>query len=158
MNDWQGYLLDTNIFIAYLRHQSVITMKGKRLSENEKKDKQTAAKIDSLYKGAKREFPMPIVVHYELLRGYRSAKDKKEREQKVRSFEKFVRDRCKIFELNRAMWKDAADIYGRLNRSGITTDEGDILVMATARVLKRKVATRNIKDFEPVLGANCELW
>jgi predicted nucleic acid-binding protein len=140
MSNWQSYLLDSNLILAYLQGEVTI-----------------ARKLAFLYRaGAK--LPVPAVVYYEVMRGYHSIKDKKEREQAIKVFEKFFRDRCDIFQTGPDGWTHAAHVYGLLKRSGITTDEGDVIIMGTAREHQRKIATRNIQDFENVMSGKCEKW
>jgi predicted nucleic acid-binding protein len=142
MADWQSLLLDTNMLFAYIRDREA----------------KVSSRIKSTFR-AGLKIPLPEVVFYETMRGYNAIKDKKERETAIGKFERFIASNCELFGLSHAGWTHASEIWGYLKRQGIETDYGDILVMATAREYKRKVVTRNFKDFAPVMGEEkLEKW
>ncbi len=57
-----------------------------------------------------------------------------------------------------AMARLGGETEGQLQRRGLTLDRADIMIGVTARVLKTKVLTRNLRDFSRIEGLGVETY
>ncbi|MBS0618129.1 MAG: PIN domain-containing protein [Spirochaetes bacterium] len=91
---------------------------------------------------------IPTIVRYELLCGVKS---KKHREQRIA----FVNE-CHTLELTDEIADTAAQLFSDLRNKGVTIDNEDILIAATALSYRLPVATLNRRHFKAI--ENLEIY
>ena len=63
-------------------------------------------------------------------------------------FEKLLKERCIVLDVTTEVAQRAGKIRAELSRRGITREQPDMLIAATAWVHGLTLATRNTRDFE----------
>ena len=131
------YALDTNIIIHYLRKEPKVRQKFNLAVANEN------------------NFVIPMVVNYELMRGFRIyPAPNKEAAYKILIGEKF----CDIAKMDDSLWQRAIDVYEDLYHKRLTIDEMDILIAAYCLENNCILVTNNVKDFKNIDGLIYEDW
>jgi tRNA(fMet)-specific endonuclease VapC len=118
----------------------------------------TSALIDFLVDGDKSEAVEQLVSDgraatsaicaYELVAGVKSPKHRRERETLI--------DAMEVIPVDTAIAIRAAHLYTDLRSRGITIDNEDLLVGATALELDMSLVTCNLGHFEPIPGVRLE--
>ncbi|TVR67246.1 MAG: type II toxin-antitoxin system VapC family toxin [Spirochaetaceae bacterium] len=87
---------------------------------------------------------VPAICVYEMLAGVRSRKHKEDRSNLL--------DLVTIVPLDRIIAQRAADLFTKLRSQGITLDNEDLLVAATALTLSVPILTFNRRHFQNIPG------
>jgi len=121
------YMLDTNTIIHYLRnHHKVL--------KNIYEANSGAAVLK-----------IPVVVDYELRRGFRrTSASKKEELYQV------LLKTCRMVEMNDIIWAKAIEVYIELRQKSFSVGEMDILIAASCLVHDCVLVTNNTADFENI--------
>ncbi|CUU09551.1 tRNA(fMet)-specific endonuclease VapC [Armatimonadetes bacterium GBS] len=94
-----------------------------------------------------------VVSYYEVRRGLEWASA----HRKLVDFETFV-EGCRVWELDRASAREAAQISGALRARGELIEEADLLIAGTARAHGLVVITHNVRHFSRIEGIEIEDW
>ena len=129
------YALDTNTIIKYING-----------------DANTMSRFLSTAK-SKISMVIPSVVDYEVSRGfYHTPNPNKE------AIYNAMRQNCPVIDVNAAIWDNAAQIWAKLRKQGITIGDADTLIAAFCNVNGYTLVTNNIKHFAGIAGLNLEDW
>ena len=131
----KGYLLDSNIIIKNLRHQSY---------EEEMK---------ALYG----HFFLSIHVHYEIMVGIEKSGSPALRSKKLKTY-KTLLSLFQILPYETAHAEEAAKVRAELEAKGRSIGPIDILIAAQARHMGFTMVTSNLKEFSRVEGLEVESW
>ena len=134
--DRPQYLLDTNIIIEFNLHNQKV--------------------IDKLLEVGLENCFMSIVSWYELYDGAYNIKNEKYFNQEIARLE-MLRTRIKIVPLPLEASLFASEKH-RLIRAGMTTDDNDVLIAATAIAESMIMVTDNIRHFSRIQGIKLENW
>lgn len=66
----------------------------------------------------------------------------------VEGFEGFVAEQCHIYPVTEAIARRAGVLRGEFSLRGVTRDQADMFIAATAQVHQLTLVTRNTRDFE----------
>lgn len=69
-------------------------------------------------------------------------------QKRILWFEKLLKERCIVLDVTTEIAERAGNIRAELGRNGITREQPDMLIAATARAHGLTLATRNTRDFE----------
>lgn len=136
MSNKQQYLLDTNILIEFILHNQKV--------------------IDHLLDVGLDNCHMSIVSWYELFDGAYNIKSEKYFNQEMMRLE-MLRSRISIIPLPFDASLFASEKH-RLIRSGMSIDDNDILIAATALSCSMTMVTDNIRHFSRIQSLQLENW
>ncbi len=128
-------LLDTNMLSYYLKGVPEVVERARRYL--------------SLY--GTLEFR--VITYYEIVRGLRWANA----HRKLKEFERFA-EMCVIWDLNRTVAAEAARISAELRIKGVTIEDADIIIAATARLHSLVVVTHNLRHFGQIDHLQIDDW
>ncbi len=95
---------------------------------------------------------------FELLAGLFSLKSESERASKLSETQMFL-SRLIVLELDHFSAKKAAEIFGQLNRKGLSIESADCLIAGIALSNNiNTIVTRNTKDFQRIEGIKVEVY
>ena len=96
---------------------------------------------------------IPSVVDYEVSRGfYHTPSPRKEVVYNA------MRQNCPVVDVNAVIWDNAAQIWAKLRKQGITVGDADTLIAAFCLVNGYTLVTNNTKHFASIAGLNLEDW
>lgn len=128
-------LLDTSIFIAFLRGEQDVVAKIEEYLEE----------FDRL--------SLSIITCYEILRGLKYLGN----ERKIRSFEELM-DKSEIITLDKESIEKASEIYAELMRRGELIEDADTLIAASCLVKGMVMVTDNEEHFRRIEDLEVENW
>ena len=128
------YVLDANILTAILKRDPVAT-----------------GRVNSALQ-SNAEFVMCPVVFYEIYRGLLHKDARKQLGFLLRYIGAYTWD-----DLKRPDWEQAAELWAKLRRKGVTASDADLLIAAYAIQRRATVVTDNTDHFLP-LGTPAENW
>ena len=96
---------------------------------------------------------IPPYVDYEICKGLYYVKAS----AKLRSYQNICRI-CDIGEMNRNIWRCAANLYSDLRRKGFMVSDADILIAAFCMENGCTLVTNNTKDFANIEGLTLTDW
>jgi len=99
------------------------------------------------------DFVIPVAVDYEIMRGFHHRPSKKKE-----TIYEMMRRYCPVVEVNLAVWKRAASLWGELERAGKRIGDADTIIAAHCLVNDYTLITNNTSDFERVKGLLLVKW
>ena len=128
------YVLDTNIWIAFLRKNPKVKMR-----------------LEEMFAQGHELCVIPLV-YYELLRGL-----EKRRDQASSGFIKKFWATLSYYECTKLIWDEAIRLWVRAIRTNTMPGDPDVLIAAFAIQLNARVVSRNVKHFSG-FSVSIENW